>query len=127
MSPPTADAQLQFLTHLQRLLAEGQFVATYKYALLLSLADIAVEEGDDSGDPLTIHTKKIGEKFIQYYWRQCVPYIPRNDPLLGRVLHQTTGRRVAILRALLQARTRYGDSLARLQRDPAGWRRWSKR
>ena len=56
MSPPTAEEQLRFLTNLQRLLAEGQFVATYKYALLLALADIAVESGDYSGDSLKIHT-----------------------------------------------------------------------
>ena len=43
MSEPTAEQQLKFLTNLQRLLAEGQFVATYKYALLLALADIAIE------------------------------------------------------------------------------------
>lgn len=48
MSPPTADQQIKFLTNIQRLLAEGQFVATYKYALLLALADIAIESGDDS-------------------------------------------------------------------------------
>ena len=52
MGSPTAEEQLKFLTNLQRLLAEGQFVATYKYALLLALADIAVESGDDSGNPL---------------------------------------------------------------------------
>ena len=54
MSPPTAEEQLRFLTNLQRLLAEGQFVATYKYALLLALADIAVESGDNSGDSLKL-------------------------------------------------------------------------
>lgn len=33
----------------QRLLAEGLFTATYKYALLAALADLSVESGDDSG------------------------------------------------------------------------------
>lgn len=73
MSTPSAEAQLEFLTSLQRLLAEGQFTATYKYALLLALADIAVESGDESGSPLAIPTKSLAEKFIQYYWRQVVP------------------------------------------------------
>lgn len=36
MTAPTAEQQLKFLTNLQRLLSEGQFVATYKYALLLA-------------------------------------------------------------------------------------------
>ena len=96
MSEPTAEQQLQFLTNLQRLLAEGQFVATYKYALLLALADIAIESGDDSGEPLTISTKLIAEKFIQYYWRQVVPYVPKTDPTVGQVVRQNTGKQAAI-------------------------------
>ena len=43
---PNSDEQVKFLVNIQRLLAEGQFVATYKYALLLALADIAVEKGE---------------------------------------------------------------------------------
>jgi hypothetical protein len=74
MPPPTPDEQIQFLANLQRLLGEGQFVASYKFALLLSLADLSVEKGDDSGSALTLTTDEIGEKFVHYYWRQAVPY-----------------------------------------------------
>ena len=51
MKTPPPEQQIAFLTNLQRLLSEGSFVATYKYALLMALADIAVERGaeDDSG------------------------------------------------------------------------------
>ena len=104
MSVPTADQQIKFLTNLQRLLAEGQFVATYKYALLLSLADIAIETGDDSGETLTVSTKLIAEKFIQYYWRQVVPYVPKADPTAGQVLRQNTGKQAAIIRAEVHGR-----------------------
>ena len=52
MSPPDPTAQVEFLTKLQQLLAEGQFTASYKFALLLALADLSVELGDDSGEPL---------------------------------------------------------------------------
>ena len=41
--------QLEFLSNVQRLLSEGQFTATYKYALLLAIADICVEDGEDVG------------------------------------------------------------------------------
>jgi hypothetical protein len=121
MSSPTAQEQLRFLINLQRLLAEGQFVATYKYALLLALADIAVEAGHKSGHTLTIPTKQIAEKFIQYYWRQCTPYILRLGSL-SPVLRQNTGQQAAILRLVMQARRRYGDSLTRAQRDAGGWK-----
>ena len=121
MSPPTAEQQLKFLTNLQRLLAEGQFVATYKYALLLALADIAVESGNDSGEPLTVSTKSIAEKFIQYYWRQVVPYVPKIDPMSGQVLRQNTGKQATIIRRVLQARQQYGDSFLAAQRDNSAW------
>ena len=71
----TPDEQIRFLSNLQRLLDEGLFVASYKFALLLSLADLSIEQGDDSGLPLTVSTDEIGNKFIQYYWRQAVPYL----------------------------------------------------
>ena len=41
MPIPDASDQIKFLTNLQRLLAEGLFTATYKYALLSALADFA--------------------------------------------------------------------------------------
>ena len=67
---PTADEQIHFLVKLQRLLEEGQFVASYKFALLLALADLSVERGDDTGGPLPVSVESIAEKFIRYYWRQ---------------------------------------------------------
>jgi hypothetical protein len=38
----SADEQLAFLRQLQRLLDEGSFVASYKYALLHAIADLCV-------------------------------------------------------------------------------------
>lgn len=121
MTAPTAEHQLIFLKNLQRLLTEGQFVATYKYALLLALADIAVESGDDSGNALTISTMQIAEKFIQYYWRQVVPYVPRNDPTAGQVLRQNTGDQAAIIRQVIQVRRQFDDSLVDAQHDIRAW------
>ena len=46
--------QVQFLRNVQRLLAEGLFVASYKFALVHALADLAVLKGDDSGAPLEL-------------------------------------------------------------------------
>lgn len=45
MSHPTPDRQIEFLTNFQRLLSEGLFVATCKYALLMALADLCIEHG----------------------------------------------------------------------------------
>jgi hypothetical protein len=45
---PPPEEQVQFLRNLQRLLAEGLFIASYKFALVHALADFAVLNGDDT-------------------------------------------------------------------------------
>ena len=52
--PPSAEEQLAFLSKIQRLYAEGDFTATYKFALLVALADLAVELGHDDGAELPL-------------------------------------------------------------------------
>ena len=56
-APPSAEQQLAFLTKLQRLFAEGDFTATYKFALLIALSDLAVELGADDGGELPLATQ----------------------------------------------------------------------
>src|SRR5713226_8184611 len=68
MPIPDPEEQLQFLFKVQRLLSEGLFVSTYKYALLLALADLAVERGDDTTESLSLDTRDLAEQFIGLYW-----------------------------------------------------------
>ena len=64
MTPVPTDAdQLAFLARVQKILDEGQFVATYKFALLIALIEIAVERGRDTGDALDVPLDWIAEKF----------------------------------------------------------------
>jgi 5-methylcytosine-specific restriction endonuclease McrA len=119
---PTAQEQLAFLTNLQRLMAEGQFVATYKYALLLALADLAVESGDKSGPTLELETFRISEKFIQFYWRQAVPYALRQGASTAPLLRQNVGETPAIINRILAARRRFDGSLADARRHPREWK-----
>jgi 5-methylcytosine-specific restriction endonuclease McrA len=123
MSPPAEREQLLFLTNLQRLLSEGVFTATYKYALLLSLADIAVEGGDDSGRPLTVCTSHIAEKFVQYYWQQTVPYPARSEELVPEgILRQNTGKTAAVISRIQFARGQY-RTFAEIRQDGRAWDR----
>jgi hypothetical protein len=116
---PTSDEQIRFLVNLQRLLDEGQFVASYKFALLLSLADLSIESGNDSGSSLTLTTDAIAKKFIQYYWRQAVPYPAVQNP---RVLKQNTGKQAAVISLIAAARAQHGDTLASVVRDKSVWK-----
>ena len=100
---PTHEAQVQFLLRIQRLLNEGAFTATYKYALLLALADIAVESGDDTGEVLVIPISRIAEKYIGYYWQHTAPYVPESGGS-SIILRQNTDRQAAIVTAIAEAR-----------------------
>ena len=106
--------QLEFLSNVQRLLSEGQFTATYKYALLLAIADICVEDGEDDGASFVIQTSKIAEKFITYYWPQARPYE-------GVVLRQNTGKAPAIISALCEVAENGVVALHELKRDIPAW------
>lgn len=101
--PPTPEFQLLFLDFIQRVLDEGGFVATYKFALLMALADLSVEKGDESGDVIELHLDWIAQKFIQYYARQTVPY-PQTEK---KILHQNTGAQAKIVNLVVEAQAAY--------------------
>lgn len=109
ISPPSAEAQLAFLTKLQRLFAEGDFTATYKFALLIALADLAVELGSDDGGELPLTTRVIGERFIQQYWRQASPYGAGRPETTPGVLVQNLGAQAAVVNAIASFKARTGS------------------
>ena len=119
MNAPSPEQQIAFLTNLQRLLSEGAFVATYKYALLMALADIAVERGADDDSELVITTSQIAEKCVQYYWRQSTPYLPGKNG--SRVLQQNTGRQAGIIKLVHTAHNNYEGSLTEARHDQWQW------
>jgi hypothetical protein len=92
-------AQLEFLTKLQRILNEGLFVTSYKYALLLALAELSVEKSIQPDGTLRIELDELADRFIALYWRQVAPFGEAD------MLAQNTGRqasaitRIAALRA----------------------------
>jgi 5-methylcytosine-specific restriction endonuclease McrA len=112
---------VQFLRNVQRLLAEGLFVASYKFALLHALADLAVLKGEDSGASLELDTRDIAAKFVELYWRQCRPFqVGGGDA--GLVLQQNTGKQAAIISKIVDSQQKCGASLFRLrQATPVGW------
>jgi 5-methylcytosine-specific restriction endonuclease McrA len=117
----TPERQIEFLQQLQRVLSEGGFVASYKYALLHALADLSVIRGDDFGAPLTLTTHEIAEAIAELYWRQVVPFpVGDGEP---RVLRQNSGRQASIVSVLERATARYGPSLQKLRRDRLAWNR----
>lgn len=115
---PTAESQVAFLGDIERLLSEGQYTATYKYALLVALADLAVQHGTDDGSELDLPVSAIAEKFIELYWRQSLPYGSAVADGAFNVLIQNTGRQAAIVTAVGMLRQRY-RTLTDAKRSPS--------
>jgi 5-methylcytosine-specific restriction endonuclease McrA len=118
----TPEEQVQFLRDLQRLLAEGLFVASYKFALVHALADLAVLKGDDSGAPLEIDTRDIAATFVELYWRQARPF-PLGGQTAGLILQQNTGRQAAIISHIARSQQACGGSLFRFKQAASD--RWA--
>jgi 5-methylcytosine-specific restriction endonuclease McrA len=89
--------EVRFLEKLQRLLAEGDFTSTYKFAVLLGLTGLSVEHcalAPTGG--LLFTTEQLAERVIELYWPQVAPYAPRAR---GRVevLFQNKPQQAAIV------------------------------
>jgi 5-methylcytosine-specific restriction endonuclease McrA len=122
MSRPAPEVQIAFLRQIQRLFSEGEFTATYKFALLLALAELAVEWGDDSGEPLELSIEEIGEKFAELYWRQLAQYTSGQPGTSSAVLVQNYGNQAAVVRKL---RELYDTSAGRLSIARGDQKKWS--
>jgi 5-methylcytosine-specific restriction endonuclease McrA len=95
---PAAQTQLEFLGNLQRILNEGSFVATYKYALIRVLADLSIERTPAADGSLKLPLEDLAERFIEVYWRQAAPFRQR------RTLVQATGNQASLLSQLVAIR-----------------------
>jgi hypothetical protein len=121
VSQPSPEKQIEFLYNLQRLLNEGSFVATYKFALLSSFADICVEKGEDTDAELELSTREIAHKFVALYWRQSRPFLLTGKTGSAIVLRQNSGRQAGVIQ-LLRAQLEAGaNSLNSLQQNKDLW------
>jgi hypothetical protein len=101
---PSPAEQIRFIANIERLLADGSFVASYKYALLVALVDLAIERGSDDSTELTLPVSAIAEKFVDVYWRQSVPYVAGDAGPGGVLLHQNKGAQAKAVLLLAQFR-----------------------
>jgi len=107
---------IRFLRQFQELLAEGGFVATYKFALMQALADLSVEHEVAQDGSLKLHVEQLAEKFVEYYWNQARPF---HD----RVLRQNTKGQAEVLRRIQEYRNLSDGKLGQLQSDRAAWQK----
>lgn len=118
---PTPEDQVQFLRNFQRLLDEGLFVASYKFALLHALVDLAVLKGEDSGGPLELNTREIAARFVELYWRQSRPFQVAGQTT-NFILKYSSGKQAAIISEIIDSQQSHGGSLFRFrQLAPDSW------
>jgi 5-methylcytosine-specific restriction endonuclease McrA len=122
---PSAEEQLDFLQHIQRLFEDGGFVATYKYALLMSLAELAVESDVDNAE-LPLSMLSIAEKFAELYWPQTIPYVSGTAGAKASVLSQNLGLQASIVNHLDAFRLQGAASITQAKRLP-GWQQAIRR
>lgn len=118
----TAESDLRVLRQLQRLLEEGLFTSTYKFALLQALADLCVERGTDPDDSLRLPIAAIADKFIEYYWRQALPFHAPAGTASAATLLQNSDRQASIIRLIADSRARCDGMLQAARQDDERWR-----
>lgn len=121
---PEADrGAIAFAEKLLTLLGRGSFVATYKYAVLLGLMDLCLEQSTEKGAaPTSVTTVQLARKVLELYW-------PHAESFMGKgVLKQNSGNPARILRLILEFQEKHtlapGASLARVQLEqPLAYRK----
>lgn len=114
--PDLDKSALRLAERLIQLLDEGSFTATYKYAVLIGIMDLCMEQTSASGSPPDVlTTRQLAEKVIELYWPHCMPYP-------DRVLRQSSaGQQAEIVQRVSRFReTMGGASLAAARRASGG-------
>jgi 5-methylcytosine-specific restriction endonuclease McrA len=94
-----------FAEKLLELLDEGRYTATYKYAVLLALIDLCLEQTQSSGAPPdVITTRQLADKIVELYWPHTVPFA---RSATQSILRQNTTGQAEILSEILRFRERH--------------------
>ena len=102
-----ADA-LALAERMLAILGDGSFSATYKFALVIALLDVCLENTAKNGEPpSSVFTPQLAERVIELYWKHAVPY--REHGVL-RQGGNHEGQQAEILRDIDDFRVRCGAS-----------------
>lgn len=96
---------IAFAEKLLTLLEDGRFTSTYKYAVLLALLDLCLEQTSASGEPPTsLTTPQLAQKVVELYWPQTKPFEAATAP----VLTQNTHGQAEIVSRIVDFRRKHG-------------------
>ncbi len=118
---PSPEEQLAFLAKLQRIFEEGEFTATYKFALLVALTELAVERGGDDNRTLPLQIRWIAEKFAELYWPQTLEYSTGAMGTTPALLAQNLGATARVVSVLTNLRRSSGASTIATAKRSGQW------
>ena len=85
---------------------EGNFSATYKYAVFTAILDLCIEKASKHGvPPETLTTRQLAERVLALYWSHVTPYEGVGTLRQGG----GPGQQATIVRLMQVARARWGD------------------
>ena len=107
-NPAEADPfqQVEFLGFIQSLLEHGEFVSTYKFALLQALADLSLEKVPGADGSTRVPLEQIAGKFISSYWPHSAPF-HFADGTSGLLQQNSGTRNIAVFGLLAEARSMF--------------------
>ncbi|RLB49337.1 MAG: hypothetical protein DRJ42_21205 [Deltaproteobacteria bacterium] len=112
-SPEPDRGAIGFAEKLLMLLDEGHFTATYKYAVLLSLMDLCLEQSTKHGAaPSMVTTRQLAEKVVEMYWPHAVAFGVGEESkervlFQNRPLKDHSGGQAAIVREIVKFRSEH--------------------
>lgn len=108
---------IRFAERVLELLEDGRFTATYKYAVLLGLMELCLEQTQASGAPPSmVTTRQLAEKVVELYWPHTMPFV---NPTGAVALRQNRGGQAEILTVISRFRGKHAP-------DPSA-SRWEAR
>ncbi len=96
---------IRFAERVLELLEDGRYTSTYKYAVLLGLMDLCLEQTQASGaPPVMVTTRQLAEKTVELYWPHTMPYVNAAGVV---ALRQNRGGQAEILTSISRFRNKH--------------------
>ena len=100
--PPDA---IRFAERVLELLEEGRYTATYKYAVLLGLMDLCLEQTQATGaPPAMVTTRQLSKKVVELYWPHTLPFVNQAG---AATLRQNRGGQAEIVSLIYRFREKH--------------------
>jgi len=122
---PDEQGPIRLAEKIMAVLAEGSFTSTYKYAVILGLMDLCLENTSRSGTaPNLLTTRQLAEKVVELYWSHTLDFHHSNQSLVLKQNGSRPNSQIDIINKISQFRQSAGmDATAPLSRARSQARR----